>query len=70
MNTGCLDCSDKARENNRDLDTNRINAKKIADEKKKAQAICSDELSGIFITDAQTAIAEHFRIIEIVSGLQ
>ena len=67
---GCDSCSDAARERNREIDDLRNSAKQQAINEKKAKAICMDELAGLFITDAQTAIREHFNIKELISGLQ
>lgn len=44
-------------------------AKKQAIEQGKTKAICKDEITGIFVADAEIAIRERFQIIQFVSGL-
>lgn len=66
----CNGCVQEARERNREINNLLTQAKKQAIEEGKAKAICKDEIQGFFISDAQTAIREHFQIIQFVSGLQ
>lgn len=68
--TGCIDCSDKAKQHFKDLDNLRSTTKTQAIEQQKTKAICQDPDTGYFVSDAETAIKEQFHIIEIVSGLQ
>lgn len=65
--SGCLDCAEKEKSKNKEL-TNLINqAKKQAIESNKSKAICEDQISGLFIADAEVAIKEHFFIKQILS---
>jgi hypothetical protein len=61
----CEGCKDKliALEDRRNL------AKKIAIEKKQAQALCKESDGTVFTIDAARAFQEHFHILEVVSGL-
>lgn len=70
MIQACDSCVDEARERNRDMESLRDKAKQQAKDEQKAKAICKDETTGLFIADAKTAIAEHFQIVEFISGLQ
>lgn len=70
MSQHCTSCQDEAKERNRDMDNLLIIAKKQAIETSKPKAICEDEISGLFFTDAATAFREHFKIKHIVSPVQ
>lgn len=65
----CESCSDEAKERYRELDQLRVNARQRATEEKRAMAICKEEGSGQFIVDAESAIANRYWILEIISGL-
>jgi hypothetical protein len=65
----CLDCSEKEKARNRELNNLLVTVKQKAIEEKKSKAVCEDQIHGLFVTDAETAIREHFRIINIVSHL-
>jgi hypothetical protein len=69
MSNSCDSCTDAAREQNREMENLRAELKQKAIEDGKAKAICRDEVTGLFSCDIQTAIAEHFYIIEVISGL-
>lgn len=66
---GCGDCIQKAEEVNRSMTNLLIVAKQKAIEDKRPKAICMDEVSGLFIADAQTAFTERFFIKQVVTGL-
>jgi hypothetical protein len=61
----CENCKDKMI----GLENAKIMAKKIAIEKKQAQAICKEADGTVFTVDAARAFQEHFHIIDVVSGL-
>ena len=65
--SGCLDCAEKEKARNRELYNLIEIAKKQAIESQKSKAVCEDQITGLFITDAETAIKEHFLIRRIVS---
>lgn len=65
--SGCLDCAEKDKARNRELNNLINEAKKEAVESKKSKAVCEDQITGIFICDAETAIREHFLIRNIAS---
>ena len=52
------------------LETEKSLAKKIASEKKEAQAICLKGDGTLFTVDAAHAVQGGLRILEVVSGLQ
>lgn len=53
------------------MDSKKESAKKIANEKRQAQAICKEDSTGeTFITSATTAFEQRFHILQIVSGHQ
>ena len=66
---GCDSCVDQARERNREMTNLLIIAKTKAVEENKPKAICNDEASGFFISDAQAAFTNHFNIVRIVSNV-
>ena len=51
------------------LENEKSLAKKIASEKKEAQAICLKADGTLFTVDAARAFQEHFHILEVFSGL-
>jgi hypothetical protein len=61
----CEGCKDKLIA----LDDRRNLAKKLAVEKKQAQALCKESDGTLFTVDAVRAFREHFHILEVVSGL-
>lgn len=65
----CKDCVAKAKLRNRDMAGMLEKAKTMAIEEKKPKAICWEPIQGLFIADPATAIAGHFQIKHIVSGL-
>ena len=66
----CPTCVDAYREKNQAISDRTWQAKQLAREKRKAQAICKDEVNQTyFITDAATAFQQHFLIEQVVSGL-
>ena len=65
----CLDCSEKDKAKNRQLTILLTEAKNKAIESQKTKAVCEDQITGLFITDAETAIREHFLIRDIISYL-
>ena len=67
--SGCLDCAEKEKARNRELNNLIDVAKKQAIESNKSKAVCEDQISGLFIADAETAIQEHFLIRSIVSSM-
>jgi hypothetical protein len=67
--SGCLDCAEKEKAKNKQLTILIDQAKQKAIEEKKSKAVCEDQINGLFITDAETAIREHFLIRNIVSPL-
>lgn len=71
MSRPCDSCTDStsAKERNREMDVIRAQAKQKANEETKAQAICRDEISGLFFTSAERAITEQLFIVEFVSAI-
>jgi len=67
--SGCLDCSEKEKARNKELNILIQQAKQKAIESKKTKAVCEDQISGLFFTDAEIAIREHFRILQFISHL-
>lgn len=67
--SGCLDCAEKEKSRNRELNNLIDVAKKQAIESNKCKAVCEDQITGLFIADAETAIKEHFLIRSIVSAM-
>lgn len=67
--SGCLDCSEKEKARNRQLTNLLTEAKNKAVEEQKTKAVCEDQITGLFISDAETAIREHFFIRQFVSYL-
>lgn len=66
----CTTCSDGFKEKARAIEDRRQQAQKLAYEQKKPQAICKDEVNDtFFIAPADEAIANHYFIHEVVSGL-
>jgi len=65
----CDSCSDSTRGLKLALENARINAKMMADEVHKPQAICEEEATGeVFVLDAFRAFAERFKVLQVVSG--
>lgn len=62
----CEGCKDKLI----NLENRKIQAKKIAIEKKQAQALCQEADGTVFTVDAVRAFREHFHILDVVSGLE
>lgn len=69
MNSGCLDCAEKEKARNRELNNLITQAKTKAIESKISQAVCEDQITGLFIAEAQTAVREQFLIRHIVSAM-
>jgi hypothetical protein len=67
--SGCLDCAEKEKARNRELNNLIDVAKKQAIESNKSKAVCEDQISGLFIADAEIAVQEHFLIRSIVSAM-
>jgi hypothetical protein len=67
--SGCLDCAEKDKARNRELNNLITEAKKKAIETKKPKAVCEDQITGLFIAEAETAIQQHFLIRHIVSSM-
>lgn len=67
--SSCDSCNDEVKARNRELENLLTIAKKQAVEDSKPKAICQDEITGYFITDACTAIQQRFNIKSVVSGL-
>jgi hypothetical protein len=67
--SGCLDCAEKEKAHNRELNNLIDVAKKQAIESNKSKAVCEDQITGLFITEAEVAIKEHFLIRSIVSAM-
>ena len=67
--SGCLDCAEKEKARNRELYNLIDVAKKQAIESNKPKAVCEDQITGLFIADAEVAIQEHFLIRSIVSAM-
>ena len=65
--SSCLDCAEKEKARNRELYNLIDVAKKQAIESNKSKAVCEDQISGLFLADAEVAIKEHFMIKQIVS---
>jgi len=65
----CLDCSEKEKARNKQFNILINEAKRQAIEEKKSKAVCEDQITGLFISDAETAIKEHFLIRNIVSAV-
>lgn len=65
----CLDCSEKEKARNRELNALLITAKQKAIESGKTKAVCEDQINGLFIAEAETAIRERFFIKQFVSHL-
>lgn len=67
--SGCLDCAEKEKARNKELN-NLIDVAKIkAIEEKKPQAVCEDQITGLFIAEAEVAIREHFFVRHIASSV-
>lgn len=67
--SGCLDCAEKEKARNKELNNLITIAKTQAVESQKSKAVCEDQITGLFVTDAEVAIKEHFFIRHIVSSL-
>lgn len=67
--SGCLDCSEKEKARNRELNNLLTIAKEKAIESGKPKAVCEDQITGLFICEAEVAIKEHFLIRSIVSAM-
>lgn len=65
----CLDCAEKEKARNRELNNLIDVAKKQAIESNKPKAVCEDQITGLFIAEAEVAIKEHFLIRNIVSSV-
>ena len=65
--SSCDGCIELAKERNRELDNLLILAKQKAIEDRQPKAICLDEVQGLFITSAETAIRERWQIKHVVS---
>jgi hypothetical protein len=62
----CENCKDKLIS----LEDAKIKAKKLAIEKKQAQALCKESDGTVFTVDAVQAFREHFHILDVLSGLE
>jgi hypothetical protein len=69
MNNGCLDCAEKDKAKNKQFTILKEQAKIKAIESQKTKAICEDQITGLFICEAEVAIREHFLIRDIISYL-
>ena len=65
----CEGCDSAARVQNKIFEDLKTKAKIQAIEENKPQAICYDEATGLFITDAYTAFTEKYQIRDIISYL-
>lgn len=67
----CDSCADMNRERNLGIENAVKKAKRIADEVKKPQAICEEEVNqSIFVVDAFAAYENRFKVLQVVSGFE
>lgn len=65
----CATCGDTFGDRKKTKDSAIQQAQIKASEEQKAIAVCEESDGSFFAIDAATAFQQHFRIVEVVSGL-